>query len=369
MRIFFFTECGLGVARFLITQAIFIKRSNPDIICGISSMEQDAGLIQELKNNGICLTEFNEMELHHNFYSHFRLLRKTIKENNIDIVHCQTNWQLVMSYFVKLSLMRKQKIKLVYTIHGYRNNKSVFKKLIAKFLISIMLLVCADKIIATCKFLKHEFRILGYKISIINLGVDDCFINTEFADDHVKGLQIIFPAIFREGKRQDLIISSFYQYIKLTNDNISTLYLPGSGETIYKCIDLVNKLDIKNRVIFPGLLCKNDLIELYKKCNILVCSSVSETYCQTLVEAFCLDKCIISTPVGIAPELIIPNISGFLFKTGSELVKILVQLSQDPLTLIKIKEHNMNLKKNFSWSSITHDYLLMLDNISGEYKI
>ena len=50
MRIFFFTESGLGVARLLVTQAIFINRTNPDIICGISSMEQDAGLIQELKN-------------------------------------------------------------------------------------------------------------------------------------------------------------------------------------------------------------------------------------------------------------------------------------------------------------------------------
>ena len=364
MRIFFFTESGLGVARLLVTQAIFINRTNPDIICGISSMEQDAGLIQELKNNGIRLTEFKEMELHRNFYSHFRLLRKTVKKNHIDIVHCQTNWQLIMAYLVKLSLLNKQKLKLIYTIHGYRNNKSVIKKKIAKFLILLMLFLCADKVIATCESLKQEFKILGNKICIINLGVDDSFINNKETDgESIKGLQMIFPARFREGKRQEMIISSFYQYIKSTDDNISNLYLPGDGETMPMCIELVNKLKLYNRCFFPGLLNKSELIKLYNKCNILVCSSISETYCQTIVEAFCLGKCIISTPVGVAPELINKkNMSGFIFHSERELIDVFMQLNREPSKLIAICEHNKKNTKKFSWSNITNSYLSMIKN-------
>ena len=80
---------------------------------------------------------------------------------------------------------------------------------------------------------------------------------------------MIFPAQFRHGKNQDIIIRAFAEHIRRTNDNDSKLVLPGAGDLLSEMKGLTERLGISNRVEFPGLLCKEDVRLLYLKSNIL----------------------------------------------------------------------------------------------------
>lgn len=366
MKIFFFVESGLGISRLLVTQALYVKRLNSNIVCGISSFEQEKGLIEQLKNAHIEILQFNDMEWHQHFWYHVKLLRLFAKEKRIEIIHCQTNWQLIMAFIVKITLLllHKQKIKLLYTIHGYRNNKSILVKLISKYIIELLLIICSDKVIATCESIKNEFKFLEKKITIINLGIDDIFINHEAETNGVFFLNIIYPARFREGKRQDLLIQAFAKFINRHENFNAVLFLPGDGEGLDYCKQLVNRLKIKDKVCFPGLLDKYELLSYYDKCNIMVCSSISETYCQSLVEAYCLGKCIISTPVGIATELIQHGISGYIFNSEEDLIDILEKLSTSPILLSKISNQNKKFCYMFSWSNVSNKYLELTNELT-----
>ena len=43
-------------------------------------------------------------------------------KNKILDVHVQNNWQLALMAYVKFKLCFKQKIRIIYTLHGFRHN-------------------------------------------------------------------------------------------------------------------------------------------------------------------------------------------------------------------------------------------------------
>lgn len=360
MKIFFFIESGLGVGALLCNQLSSIYKVNKDIIGGASTLEQEPNLLSKLKAVNIPIISFDSMEYHKNFWKHIRLLRSAIVKENVDVIHVQTNWQLIITFLAIINVANKPKV--VFTIHAYRNNKNWMKKNIAKILIAMILFLFSDKVIASCQYIKKTFSLLGRRIEILHLGIDDAYINREFVK--VSGsLKLVFPAQFREGKRQDIIIRAFKNYVLQTNDSDAQLILPGSGPLLEVNKKLAESLNITNQVFFPGLCSKEELLRIYDETNILVCSSKSETYCQSIVEGLSLGKCVLSTPVGIATEIIDNKNSGYIFRTEKELTDLLIMLNVNTSHLQKICENNYNNRWQYSWSSISQEYISLLQKI------
>lgn len=360
MNIFFFVESGLGNSKLLEDQVNSLIKTNNSVFVGGSRLDQEPGIAKRLEIATGNFFYFNGMDSHSNFFRHCLLLRKTVSLYNIEIIHTQTNWELFLSFLAVRCL--KNKPKIIYTIHAFRNNKGFLKKTIAKFLISILSYVCSDYVIATCHYIKKQFNILKSKIYILNLGIDDEYIYNPYKKVD-KGLHIIFPAKFRQGKRQELIIIGFANYINKTHDLESQLILPGDGENLEKCKKLARELKVSERIDFPGLCTKEKILNLYDQSNILICSSISETYCQSIVEGYCLGKCVLSTPVGIAPEIIDNKKSGYIFTTEEELTNLLIMLNLNTSNLQKICENNYNNRFHYSWSSISLEYISLLEKI------
>ena len=80
-----------------------------------------------------------------------------------------------------------------------------------------------------------------------------------------RGLHLIFPAIFRKGKNQDLIIKAFAHFIVRSKDQNSSLFLPGDGPLLDEMKSLAKTLGIADRVYFPGYCTRNTLCELERK--------------------------------------------------------------------------------------------------------
>ncbi len=357
--LYFASDYKIGLSALLTDQLLSIRRAGVDVVAVGGENEQETGLGKSLSGAGISIIRIPGLDAHADFTKLVNTIREIALRESIDLIHVQNNWQLAIASAVRLSLLFKRKLEIAYTLHGFRHNSPV-KSRIAQAVIGSALFLAADHVICMTEYLRRKFRLLSYKINLIPLGVKDDFFLPDFQEPATDCLRLVFPAQFREGKNQDLIIRAFSRYVGQTGDRKSTLTLPGSGPLLDKMKATARKLGVGQQVSFPGLLSKEDIKHLYLESNVAIVASNSETFGQSIVEPFVLGRCVVSTPVGIAPEIIQEGRNGFLFSSVQELAGILLRLSRDSQAIKSTARHNFTNRDSFNWSKITQDYISLL---------
>lgn len=325
-----------------------IPAINSLIVTG--ELEQYEGGFNLLKNNGIAYKTINGFDEHHDFLRLCREFSNIVSEFNPDIVTVNTNWQLAAAGMV--NLFGKKNFKVVYTIHGFRHN-SYFKSIFARYLIGSLLFICADLINAPTLYVKNKFSFLSKRIVTIPLGEDDVFFEHSEPPDFSSPFNFIFPGVFRSGKNQELIISAFSEYIKLSKNEQGMLYLPGEGELRPRAMQLAADLGIANRVVFPGQLNRKAMLDMYKTCQVAIIPSNDETFGHCIAEPLVMQRIVISRNVGLAPDFLINGKNGFLFDGKDDLVQRLLEInSMSEDALINVSESAHETGKSFRWDSI-----------------
>ena len=354
--LFFASDYNIGLSELLLDELEAIHKANIPYIAVAGSNEQVQGLWQRAFNNNLNITRIDGLDEHHNSKSLKNTLKRLIIENEVSCIHVQNNWQLFLSNYARISCPRDKgrKISIVYTLHGFRNNHPLKSK-IAKLIIGTALLIGADKIQCMTQKLKKEFALLSYKIKVLPLGISDaCFIDTPNPDIS-NGLQIIYPALFREGKNQDLIIKAFSKFLKNDKSERSRLILPGDGDLLDHCKKLAKETGIENHVCFPGRITRDEVFQYISKSNVAIIASSSETFGQCIVEPFVMGRCVVSTPIGIAPEIIGKN-NGYIFNNEADLIEILNKMNQNKQSIITMGENNRTQGLAFKWNAIIETY-------------
>jgi len=354
--LYFASDFKIGLSALLTDQLISITDAGVDVVPIAGETEQECGLTKILDDKGIKLIRIKGLDIHTNFWGLVKQIKDIVVSQNIDIIHVQNNWQLAIAGVVKTKLRLKHKIELAYTLHGFRHNSPI-KSHIAQAVIGSALFLFADHVICMTEYLRRKFNLLSYKIRLIPLGVKDDFFCTEFQTPRTDGLHLIFPAQFRKGKNQDIIIRAFANYIKQSSDTTSTLTLPGSGQLLNDIQSLATEMGISDRVFFPGQQSKNQIKQLYLNSNIAIVASNSETFGQSIVEPYVLGRCIISTKVGIAPEIIKDGENGYIFNNETDLTKIFTKLAEKPSDIIEMGKTNFKERNRFTWDNITNLYI------------
>lgn len=155
MKLLFFTDCSSGVIGYHVDHVRAIKKAGIDVHAVVSSKELEHGLIASIAVDNIPILELEGLECHRHFWKHVRAVYKYVKENGIDNVHVQTNWQLIMVAIVRMCLLLYNHVSITYTIHAFRHNHPK-KSFIARIVIGFLLFLFADKVIYTCTFLKEK---------------------------------------------------------------------------------------------------------------------------------------------------------------------------------------------------------------------
>lgn len=356
--LFFTSDYKIGISSLLTDQIIALKRAGANVFAIAGEKEQEDGLYKKIKSYDINIDIINGLDEHSDFIALAMHIKNIIKTNNITIVHVQNNWQLALVAFVKYILFCHN-IRIIYTLHAFRHNHKL-KSIVAQLCIGIALFLFANKVICMCNYLRKKFSLLSYKIILLPLGISDEYFTSDFVEPSIEnGLQMVFPAQFRYGKNQDMIIRAFSKFIDETNDTKSHLVLPGSGPLLNGMKDLVKLLKINDRVSFPGQCTKSEIKDYYLKSNVAIISSNSETFGQSIVEPFVLGRCIISRPVGIAPD-IIEKENGFLFNNEKDLYNIFVYCSKYVSSIRDKGYNNYILRQTFSWQNISKEYLNLI---------
>lgn len=353
--LFFASDFRIGLSALLCDQLIALQQSGIKLCVVAGEREQEPGLTSKVYAANVPFIRITGLDAHKNFKGLTLQLKRIILANKIEVVHIQNNWQLALIAFVKFQLLFKQKLKIIYTLHGFRHN-SKWKSYIAQLIIGVALLLFADKVICMCTYLRKKFQLLSYKIVLLPLGIPDSFFPAKHPVLPNKGLQMIFPAQFREGKNQDVIIKAFARYLAETKDASSRLILPGTGVLLDRMKELAGELGISKQVIFPGQCTKEEIYRLYLDCNIGIVSSNSETFGQSIVEPFVLGRCVLSTPVGIALDIIQEGKNGYLFTNEKELANIFMNLHHSPQLIAKFGVNNFNQRNQFHWEIICQRY-------------
>lgn len=355
--LFFGSDYKVGLTTALTEQILeFNKEKEFNLFCVSSENEMESGLHAKLDNAGIKKEIIQGLDIHSNFKSLSFEIERIIKENNITHVNVHNNWQLTLVSYVKYKRILPAKFKIIYTIHGYRHN-SPLKSIFAILMIGIGLLLFADRVISMSSYVSKRFWFVKYKTDLVFYMMNKPEFNKEKNIIEKFPLKMVFPAQFREGKNQDLLIKAVSDYINITKDRTVILYLPGDGYLLEIYKKLAIDLGISDNIVFCGKLPHKEVIELYEKTNIALVSSNVETYGRCIAEPFALGRCLITKDTGVALDIIRNGENGFTYKSQKQLTDILIKLHNKPNLIEYTANNAFRDKEIFSRDSIINSYI------------
>lgn len=287
-------------------------------------------------------------------------IRKIIKKNKIEILHCHqyTPWV----YGVIAATLTNTKV--IFTEHGrFYPDSSTWKRK----LINPVLNLLTDNVTVISKATKQALidfeNIPASSIDVIYNGITPLTINQnevtllrtelDIPENHtVLGTIARFDPI----KNHTMMLKAFSVLLEQAPN--TTLIIVGDGEerdNIEACID---ELNISNNVILAGYQTKPQtylaLMDIY------LLSSLSEGTSMTLLEAMSLYKPCVVTDAGGNPEIVLHAQTGFVTKNdcfSSFCQGIEQYLSLAPPEKKKLQNNTkLRFEKNFNVSSMASNY-------------
>lgn len=328
--LYFCSDYQIGLTQAQTEQIEYLSHEKSiDLVCVSSENEQEKGLHQRLKATGVKTYIIDRLDVHTDFKRLAEEIRHIIVANAITHVNVQNNWQLALVSHIRYSLFNRLKFKIVYTIHGYRHNHPL-KAFLTICVLGSVLMALTDRVISMSAFVSRKFWFVAYKMDKVYymMTKHEYYKDTNNLD--TSRLSMVFPAQFRKGKRQEVLVKAVRKYIDMTGDKSVSLYLPGNGPLLGGIKNLVRELGVDDNVVFPGKLSLSDVLALYEKCNIALCSSNVETYGRCIAEPFMLGRCVITQKTGVAEDIIRHGENGYFFDNENDLCDILVTLHKKP---------------------------------------
>lgn len=362
-RIIFFTSSyKIGLTGQLTEQALSLAKNYGNQFLFVSGeKEQFPGLFNRLDKANVNYTRIHGIDDHSSFSSLVKEFHHYVDQFRADLITVQTNWQLATVLSTKY--LYRNKYSIAYVINGYRHNYR-FRSLIAKYLIGLALYLFADYVITPSSFLKHQFNFLGKKSIIIFIGEDEAFFGEYSAPSFAGTKRFIFPGQFRPGKNQDLLLKVLRRFIDVSGNDDVELYLPGEGENLEICKALSKKLGLEEKVFLPGFLNREQMRELYSKCQFALIPSNVETFGHCIVEPFILGRVVISRHVGVADDIIVPGKTGFFFNNEEDLLKVLLEVVSNEVLCGTVARNAFDRRDQFRWENVCKQHFDLIYNMS-----
>ncbi len=286
-------------------------------------------------------------------------IRKHIKDNDIDILHCHqyTPWV----YGTLAAAFTKTKV--IFTEHGrfYPDSSSWKRKLVNPVLHKFTSAVTA--ISEATKSALEEFEAIPKSdVKVIYNGIKPLDSDNEAKNALKERLKlpdncIILGTVARFDpiKNQEMMIKAFSKALRDRNNLI--LLLVGDGELRPTLETIVKEEGISNNVRFTGYI--KDPSQFIDLMDVFLLSSLSEGTSMTLLEAMSLSKPCIVTDAGGNPEIIIDQQNGLVTPNGccSSFSHAIETLSSSPLKLKAMGENGYNIFcEKFSANTMVSHY-------------
>ena len=207
-----------------------------------------------------------------------------------------------------------------------------------------------------------EFGIAKEKIHVLPMGIDVEKIKQE--QDVSNQLQILFVGRIARVRRVELLIQAvsqlsipFHLTIAGGEEKTSSVTRAGYLDELKK---FTKQLNLERKVSFIGKKNPVELKAIYQSADIFVYPSLYENFGQPLIEAAACGLPLISTPVGVAREIIINGETGYLVSGKPEEIKDRIELLKEiNPRLLMGKRIQTEIKNRFDWNIIMEQYIAL----------
>ncbi|NOS86785.1 MAG: glycosyltransferase family 4 protein [Ignavibacteria bacterium] len=281
------------------------------------SCRKDNIIYDRCLNDGIGVfpLDYPEHSGKSDLWKNSRILGRFVKENKIDIVHSNTNYDRTAGAFAaKFAGVRH--VSNVHSFHSISHNLTHWYR--NKFLIHHFMVdgVC------TKDLLIKEDKIDPAKITLLHLGLDPeqnkkdpetrKQIRNEF---NIKDDEILVGNAARmvPFKGQEYLIRAYPEVMKAFPK--SKLMVVGDGELSGMLHKLADELGISERTIFPGF--RSDIKSMYSAFDIYAHTSVEgggETFPYAMLHALAQELPMVITRVGDMPAMVEEGVNGFVLE-------------------------------------------------------
>jgi glycosyltransferase involved in cell wall biosynthesis len=250
-------------------------------------------------------------------FSITRAIRKVLKEERIDVIHCHQYTPWVYAVIAAIGMHKK----VIFTEHGrfYPDSRSWKRRIVNPMLLLFTHSVSAISKATKQALVDYEF-FPAHKVEVIYNGIkalqlideqDVIALKQELSirpDDIVLGTVARLDPI----KNHAMMLNAFSI---ITREYTNTkLVIVGDGELNAELKAQCKKLSISDRVIFTGYITKpSRYIQLF---DIFLLSSLSEGTSMTLLEAMSLAKPCVVTDAGGNSEIVLSHINGVVTENG-----------------------------------------------------
>jgi glycosyltransferase involved in cell wall biosynthesis len=274
---------GGGAEKFLLDLALIQSKQHEVSVIQLNKSDFTT-YDKLLVNSGVKITYFYGTGFLGTIKQFFQLM-SFIRNNKFDVVHAHL---FPTQYIVALVawFYKKNKLRFVTTEHSTTNRRRSkwYLKWIEQFIYN-----CYD--CAVCVSHEAEDTLRSHlnndKVNIITIpnGVNvDAFNNAkpypDFKSKFVKstGHLLVMTGRFLYPKDQETVIKAMSML-----DNDISLLLVGEGQNRVACESLVKSLGLLERVFFLGF--RDDLMQIFKSCDIAIHSSDYEGLPLSIIEA------------------------------------------------------------------------------------
>ena len=277
-------------------------------------------------------------------------IRKIIKSNNYDIVHCHST---KAGFVGRLAGFLSGHPNIVYSPHGFMfcDTRIKFKRLLYLNL-EKYLGYLTNKVIAVSgserDLALHHQIVPSKKIITMYNSIDPSdyedfkYVNKVQEKLKDKSKQVILGTVGRLYYQKDPItlINSF----KVINDRYpnTKLVIVGDGPLEKECIQLIKQLNLSNQIELAGF--QKDSKTYYQMFDIFMLSSHYEGLPYSLLEAMMMGIPAVGTDVVGIKDLILHGKTGYLVKEGDhkELADAVIKMLKNPdlLSLFSLNAKN-----------------------------
>lgn len=182
---------------------------------------------------------------------------------------------------------------------------------------------------------------------------------------------VIHISNFRKVKRiQDVI----YTFSKVQAEIDAKLILVGDGPELQTAFEIVNKLDLKDKVLFLGK--QKSISDLLSISDVKLLMSEQESFGLVLLEAMACEVATIGTNVGGIPEVIVHGETGYVVELGDteSAARYAIELLEDDLLRERYSKNALDRAQTlFNSEEIVSQYIALYDklltaNNSGEWN-
>jgi N-acetyl-alpha-D-glucosaminyl L-malate synthase BshA len=169
-------------------------------------------------------------------------------------------------------------------------------------------------------------------------------------------LKIAHVSNFRPVKQTQSIAKIFLQISKYID---AELWLVGDGEELDAVKALIRQSGVEDRVRYWGL--QRDVSTILAQSDLLLMSSLAESFCLTALEAMACGVPVLATRVGGVPEVVVDGQTGILFENGDRetAVREAVGLLSDPVKHATMRAAAIRRASRFSRHKIAPKYVAL----------